>query len=371
MLARRLIFSLTLATALCRAVTPAEVLIIVNDNSPVSRSIAEYYARRRAIPPDQIVHITAPGQEEIPRAIFQSQIAAPVAEFLRRKGWIDRILVFVTTTGVPLKISGAQGMGGDAASVDSELAALYLDLRTQNRDRQRADGAHSLPGPLANPYFGKSVPFRHPQFPLYLVTRLTGYTFADARALIDRALQAKNRGSFVLDLKSYDLEDGNSWLKSAANSLPRERVLLDESTEVLRGARNVIGYASWGSNDPQRKDRDLGFSFLPGALVTEYVSTDARTFMEPPASWTLGDWKNRLTHFAGSPQSLSADFIRQGATGVSGHVYEPFLSFTPRPQLLFPNYLSGLTLAESFYSAMPAISWMNIVVGDPLCRLAP
>ncbi len=362
MLARRILLSLTCAVSLCRAITPAEVLIIVNENSPISRTIAEYYARRRAIPSNQIVRISAPEDEEITRPVFQARIAGPVSELLRRNGWIDRILVLVTTSGVPLKISGSFGMTGDAASVDSELAALYQDLKGR---------PHQITGPLANPYFGKDVPFRHPQFPIYLVARLTGYNFSDTRAMIDRAFQARNRGVFVLDLKDHDLSDGNSWLKTASNFLPAGRVVLDESTTVIRGTRDVLGYASWGSNDPQRKDRNLGFTFLPGALVTEYVSTDGRTFREPPASWTLGDWKGRATHFAGSPQSLSADFIRQGATGVSGHVYEPFLGFTPRPQILFPNYLAGLTLVESYYASMPAVSWMTVVVGDPLCRLAP
>ena len=54
-----------------------------------------------------------------------------------------------------------------------------------------------------------------------------------------------------------------------------------------------------------------------------------------------------------------------------GHVYEPFLEYSPRPDYLFPAYLNGRNLAESYYLSIPAVSWMNIVVGDPLCRLRP
>jgi uncharacterized protein (TIGR03790 family) len=68
---------------------------------------------------------------------------------------------------------------------------------------------------------------------------------------------------------------------------------------------------------------------------------------------------------------LTADLIADGVTGVSGHVYEPYLQFTPRPQYLLPAYYAGRNLAESFYLAMPALSWMNIVVGDPLCSIGP
>lgn len=117
--------------------------------------------------------------------------------------------------------------------------------------------------------------------------------------------------------------------------------------------------------------RDTRMEYLPGAIVTEYVSTDGRTFVEPPPDWEITTWDNAAGHFAGSPQSLTADFVRQGATGVSGHVYEPYLGFTPRPDILLPAYIvERRTLGEAFWSSIPAVSWMNIVVGDPLCRLA-
>ncbi len=346
----------------CLALTPADVLVWGNSNSAVSKSITEYYARRRAIAREQILMLATSEDEEIPRAVFDSQIARPLAAFLRRNNWHERILAIVTTSGVPLKIRGDSGMTGEAASVDSEIAALYQDLHGR---------PHQLPGPLANPYYRSAELFRHPNYPLYLVTRLTGYTFADVRGLIDRSLEARDRGVVVLDMKSHDLEDGNYWLSLAAHKIPIDRLLLEESDLVVRGARQVIAYASWGSNDSSRHERDLQFAFLPGAIVTEYVSTDGRTFREPPASWQLGTWSDRSSHYAGSPQSLAGDFIRQGATGVTGHVYEPFLDFTPRPDFLIPAYLRGSTLAESFYSSIPAVSWMNIMVGDPLCRLLP
>jgi Tfp pilus assembly protein PilF len=114
-----------------------------------------------------------------------------------------------------------------------------------------------------------------------------------------------------------------------------------------------------------RRHFDLGF--VPGALAGMFVSTDARTFKEPPDSWTLGKWTDSRSFFEGSPQSLSGDLIREGATGVAGHVAEPYLDATIRPQVLFPAYLSGLNMAESFYSAMPYLSWETVVVGDPLC----
>src|SRR5437660_1265466 len=81
--------------------------------------------------------------------------------------WLrETILYIVTTSGVPLKIQGAIGPNGDAASVDSELTLLYSDMRGK---------PHEVAAIVPNPLFGRSdVPFRHPDFPIYLVTRLTG-----------------------------------------------------------------------------------------------------------------------------------------------------------------------------------------------------
>jgi uncharacterized protein (TIGR03790 family) len=302
-----------------------------------------------------------PVSETITRAQYDVTIARPLGTFLRTHGLVEKVLYIVTTSDVPLRIDGSVGEGGDTASVDSELAASYPDLHGH---------PHPLPGPLANPFFAqRDAVFRHPNFPMYLVTRLTGYDFPDVRGIIDRALQAKNRGRFVIDLKSSDDAPGNNWLRTAAVILPTNRVVFDESEHVLTNQADVIAYASWGSNDPHRKQRDLGFHWLPGAIVTEYVSTNARTFRMPPTSWTFGTWSDQRGWFAGSPQSMTADYIHQGASGASGHVNEPWLTFTPRPDYLLPAYYRGRNLAESYWMSIPAVSWQNIVVGDPLCSL--
>ena len=146
--------------------------------------------------------------------------------------------------------------------------------------------------------------------------------------------------------------------------------MLDQSTEPLYDQTDVIGYASWGSNDRGHNRRFPGFHWLPGAIVTEYVSSDGRTFARPPAQWNPSmNWVLSSGWFAQSPQSMLADYLLEGATGGSGHVYEPYLIYTPRPDLLLPAYYSGRNLAESFYLAIPGLSWQNIVVGDPLCSL--
>ncbi len=317
--------------------------------------------RRRQIPAGHLCHIRATTKQDVSREIYNSEVAGPIGECLKKDSLIDSVFYIVTTLGVPLRIEGTGGPGGSQASVDSELAALYYDL-THGKP-------HPVDGPFFNPFFGnKSAHFSHPAFPLYLVTRLAAYDVDTANRLVDQCMRASNRGKFVIDAGAGGAE-GNRWLRDAAIFLPKDRVVYDDTERILYSQSGVIGYASWGSNDPGRHDRFLNFQWLPGAIVTEYVSTDARTFQRPPDTWNLGDWNKEKTWYFGSPQSLSADYLQEGASGASGHVYEPYLRMTPRPDLLLPAYYQGRNLAESYYLAIPAISWQNVVIGDPLCSI--
>ncbi len=340
--------------------TPDNVLVVVNEASPISQTIGDYYIARRHIPGGNVCRVNVEVNEEISRAEYQSRIADPIAAFLRTRHLDEKILYIVTTAGLPLRVTGnGVGILSEVAAVDSELAMLYSDMHGH---------PHIAPSGIANPFFGKmNVPFRHPDFPIYLVTRLAGYDFADVKGIIDQSLEAHNRGVFVIDLRASDNTAGNKWLLDAAAQLPRQRVVLDQTAKVVYNQTGVIGYASWGSNDPARKQRHLGFHWLPGAIMTEYVSTNGRTFARPPQDWNFAALLN--ASFGGSSQSLTADYIHDGVTGASGHVAEPFLQFTPRPDILLPAYYRGRNLAESYYLSIHSLSWMNIVVGDPLCSL--
>jgi uncharacterized protein (TIGR03790 family) len=346
---------------------PKNVLIVVNDNSSLSREIGEYYALRRGVPANNICRIRTTQNETILRGDYNREIATPIANFLRTRQLVESVLYIATTAGVPLRVlhTSGQGMTTDGAAVDSELTLLYADIHSGR--------PHALPGSLPSPFFGKrDAKFSHPQFPMYLVTRLAAYDFDGVKGMIDRALEAKNRGKFVIDLKaSGGDETGDNWLRNAAILLPKERTIFDDSMKVLYGATDVIGYASWGSNDPNRDKRFVGFHWLPGAIMTEYVSTNGRTFARPPDNWNISTWGTPTLWFAGSPQSMTADYILEGATGASGHTDEPYLTLTPRPDFLLPAYYHGRNLAESYYLSIRGLSWQNIVVGDPLCSLGP
>ena len=345
------------------AQTGENVLVIANENSAHSRQIAGHYAKRRTIPPAHLCVLKTTVQERVKRQIYEGEIEAAVRVCLEKPAVARQpIHYLVTTLGVPLRIEGTSGRTGGFASVDSELAALLL---------RRLGRKTPIEGAFPNPFYGQSyAPFSQRQFPIYLVARLAAYDVATVIRMIDRSLEASNRGFFVFDLKTGFVDnDGDDWLERAAQQFPASRVRMDRGKDVLANLSGVVGYAGWGSNDPNRKHRKLGFSWLPGSVASEFVSSNGRTTQRPPDHWTFGKWDAKDTYFANSPQSLAADYLDEGASAATGHTDEPYLNLTPRPDFLFPAYYSGRTLGESYYLSIPAISWTNVLFGDPLMRI--
>jgi uncharacterized protein (TIGR03790 family) len=235
-----------------------------------------------------------------------------------------------------------------------------------------------------NRYWNQRVPFSHSAFGGYLVTRLDGYTQSDAQALVARSLAADSEtikdvpaGKVLLDVQPIfkfnraevpeqplavtgritDESDYGSWnadmVKAgellAAHNVPAE---LDTSETFVGDRSNLLGYFSWGSNDAKYNASAYeSLRFAPGSIGDTAVSTSARTFLP-----TTGG------------QSLIADLIAHGITGVKGYVDEPLLQAVASPSVTMDRYTSGFTLAESFSAASRFVGWEDIVIGDPLCR---
>lgn len=350
------------------------VAVIINDADAASRQIGEHYVRERGIPAPNVIHLKTATDDAISAAAFVATIQQPIAAALGRQRLQDQILYLVLTKGIPLRITGTAGQEGTAASVDSELTLLYRRLVGENVFTR---------GRIDNPYFlgtrdiRAARPFTHRDHDIYLVSRLDAFTVDEALGLIDRAKAPHTEGKIVLDQRDALVNrTGEDWLTLASSRLIAaghgDRVVLETSPKPARGISPVLGYYSWGSTDPQNRARHVDLGFAPGAIAATFVSTDARTLHEPPANWQpTNDTTNRATWFAGSAQSLTGDLIRSGVTGVAGHVAEPYLDSTIRPEILFLAYLSGFNLIESFYLAMPHLSWQTVVIGDPLCAPFP
>lgn len=350
--------SLLLFAILYRPISEADrVLVLINRNSPESVEIGSYYVKRRHIPRENVVFLKIRTDNNIPMAEYLSGIVAPVRQGLSTtKNKIDFI---VTTKGVPIRLDndGGYSVDGYLATLNLRIAPIResvagLSAAEQSKEIQKAK----------NPYFNKRESFSHAKFNMYLVTRLDGYTAADAKALVDRSLAAwAEKGPFFFDMagnrSSGDYGAMNHMLELTSQALDflNFRTILDSSVDFVAPKEPLAGYASWGSNDgAYRRDIYNRIRFKPGAICETFVSTSAFTF-------------SARKHW----QSLVADLIEQGVTGVKGYVSEPYTFALARPQILFERYVNGYNLAESFYMASPVIRWKDVVIGDPLCRPYP
>lgn len=413
------------ASGIAAANDADRVLIIRNANSATSKSIADDYVRRRGIrhvltisckdsssPNDEAYDVDTAFKpyvgtkvETIDAVAYRRDIEAPVRAYLNSHSGIDFI---VLTKGIPIRIDGAgEGNGVDRFSLDSHLAALdYQDLpgavRVEVADPAYEAGTlkvfhrHFRAYPWANRFWNSHERFSHARFGGYLVTRLDGYTVTDAEALTTRSVQAEQLadagktpgGAIVLDvapergftdkrLQPYSilserksthdevrivserahLGDFNSDMQVAGALLSERRipVELDESDWFVGNRTGLMGYVSWGSNDGHYEVAAYhSLRFAPGALAETAVSSSARTFLP-----TQGG------------QSLIADLVAQGVTGVKGYVDEPLIQAVAAPSIVFDRYTRGWTLAESLYAASALVGWEDIVIGDPLCRAYP
>ena len=119
---------LSLFPAVALAQSAENVLLVVNETSPASVQIGDYYAKLRLIPERNIVRLKTAEVEAVSRAVYEASIEAPIADALARGLLQDQILFVVLTKGVPLRVDGTTGVSGTVASVDSELTLLYRKM---------------------------------------------------------------------------------------------------------------------------------------------------------------------------------------------------------------------------------------------------
>jgi len=323
----------------------SDVLVLINNNSAMSRQVGEYFASARDIPSARVAYLDVPAREVINWAQFQD-LKDQVKTYMLRNNLVSAINYIVTTKGFPLKIYNTSLLY--EASVDEELAMLYGP----------SEGAIGGYFAEANPYYGQRTYFNRSQQGIYLVNRLTGYEWSDVKGIIDRANDTYgNRGLFVLDVDptkdgNGGYRVGNDWMR-AARAVLEDRgipVLYDDTRWYVTYQQDVMGYCSWGSNDANDTDHAKPHNtWVDGAIAETYVSTGGRTFTYPPSYG----------------QSMIADWIRENVTGIKGYVYEPFLSACAHPDILFERYTAGFNLAESYRMASVMMGWMGVVVGDP------
>jgi uncharacterized protein (TIGR03790 family) len=352
----------------------AATVVIYNKAAPDSPELARFYAQQRGIASDHIVGLTCSNDEEISRGEYDSNIADPLREtFKSRRWWVLRettehqmvvnstsIRFVAMIKGMPLKIKATDGpylgdkpAGGpvnsrNEASVDSELATLGLFSR-------------QISGPFMNPYFESFKTIAELDSPaLLLVCRLDAATTSIVRRMIVDSIATEKNGlwgrAYVDGAHNMTagLKAGDDWLAEIPQQLHRVGipVIYDDSPEIFPDGYPMTDcalYYGWYANNVAGPFNQPDFHFVPGAIAVHIHSFSAGTLRDPNANWV-------------------APLLSRGAAASVGNVYEPYLQLTAHLNILNDRLLHGFTFAESAYSSMEVLSWMSVVVGDPLYR---
>jgi uncharacterized protein (TIGR03790 family) len=352
----------------------AQTVILVNIAAPGAQDLAQFYAQQRGIPETQIVSVSCTAESDISRADFDKQIREPLLEqFLARKWWTlagggsapivpqksrvqtgtKRFLAVIR--GLPFRItrsaSGQQEPGKeDEASVDSELTLLGVDQ-------------YPLAGHMNNPLYGPpgSAGARAqapPGLPLF-VSRLDGPDVETVQRIITDGIETERSGLLgraVIDfaLKDGAYEQGEEWLRLTAKQYYQSGIptYVDRKADLIPlgwPLKDTALYFGWYAGGVSGVFADPQFRFSKGAVACHLHSFSAATLRDPNLNWT-------------------GPLLMRGAAATFGNVWEPYLSLTIHFHVLNQHLLSGAALAEAAWRATPGLSWMTVVIGDPIYR---
>ncbi|MCS6273781.1 MAG: TIGR03790 family protein [Opitutus sp.] len=373
----RLLAVFTVLVALARADELASrVVILANSDDPESVQLANYYAQKRGIPSANILALAMPATEALSWRQFVDTVFNPLQAELVRRQWIDaigmdltdgvgrkkyviaghKISYLVVCRGVPLKVVNDPLLPAEAIPAATNPA---FKTNAASLDGELALAALSNPPLIAfvpNPLFNNDHPSALQLNQIIKVSRLDGPTLADARRLIDQAIEAETTG--LIGRSYVDIGGphaaGDRWLEEAAKQL----AALQFDGDVDRAGGTLPAWArcdapalyfGWYTGALNGPFAQEGFKFPPGAVALHIHSFSADTLRSTTQGWV-------------------GPLVARGVTATFGNVTEPYLELTHQPQLVLKALARGDTLGDAAAYAVPVYSWQAMAVGDPLYR---
>jgi uncharacterized protein (TIGR03790 family) len=354
----------------------AHVVVVVNANDSGSTEIAKYYTEQRGIPKANIIALEMPTKETVTVREFVDTIYNPLLNALIEKDWMNavkangrdvvgrervsvathHISYLVTTRGVPLRIANDPTLLGagleqlpkqfkvNNGSVDGELALLAAPANLP------------MAAFVPNPLFSKMAPTSADAKRVIRVSRLDGPSVGVVKKMIARSMQAEAEG--LMGRAYFDIggphAKGDAWMIAAGDLA----VAAYFDTSLEKTKRPMDGrdrydapaiYMGWYRQNAYGPWREAKWSVPPGAIGFHLHSFSATTVRSTSKGW------------------LGA-FVNQGYCATVGNVYEPYLEYTHRPQMLLGALLDGHTFGEAAMFSNPALSWQGVAIGDPLYR---
>jgi uncharacterized protein (TIGR03790 family) len=325
---------------------PQNVLVVINDASPVSREVGLTYARGRGIDQRQILHLTNSASLNLPLADFSNSVRNVILTYLAASGLSNQVDYVVFGPDFPYRIYDSSFGNLRHAGLTSTLFYdFYSSPSAFTTGCQVATGS-------SNAYYAAERAFARAESPggRYLLAGLLQAWHGDeARRLVQRA-------------------------RAADGSLPTGRTYLVHTTDAARSVRwkdfEEADFRSRLAARPGtwfRLDGD-GLGGIPNIVGYFTGIAVAGDVLSP--QYVPGAYSDHLTSYGGflfdSSQMSILQWIRAGCAGSYGTVVEPcnFTEKYPDPRL-YAWYERGFTLGESLYMSVRN-PYQGVFVGDPL-----
>ncbi len=306
------------------AVSARTLAVVINTADPLSVEIGNYYVQRRHIPAANVVRVH----------FGYRRTVLPAAEFRTLKALIDAqlptdIQAYALTWVRPYRV--------DCMSITSAFAFGF-------DERYCATGCVTT---QLSPYFDSASAQPYDDLHLRPAMSLAAQSFEQAKALIDRGIQADGSEP-----------RGTAYLAISGDAARDVRAAQYADASMLAGTRIPVRIVDAGA---VQNRSDIMFYFI-GAARVEGLSTDR--FLPGAVADHLTSYGGALT---GGSQMSALRWLEAGATGSYGTVVEPcnFTSKFPNVGLLMRHYLAGETLIESYWKSV-AMPGQGIFIGEPL-----
>ena len=352
------------------------VVVLANASDAESVEIANYYASKRGIPLANVIALPMPVKETISVREYLDMLHNPLLEILIKKKWVkgvrarrpdftgrEGVIVgfhnmsyLVTTKGVPLRIANKPKLLDprmknledqfrvNNGSVDSELALLIRP------------NTLSMTFLVPNPLFAEATQKVISPERVIRVSRLDGPYVNAVKKMIDRTLKAEADG--LMGRAYFDTGGpyalGDEWIRTAGELA--KSVFFDTDCEATKRSMDEADrldapaiYMGWYRQHAYGPWSKPCWSVPPGAIGFHLHSGSAKTLRSTDTGW------------------LGA-FVNQGYCATVGNVYEPYLEYTHRPDILLKALLEGHTFGEAVMLCNPVLSWQGVAIGDPLYR---
>jgi uncharacterized protein (TIGR03790 family) len=316
-------------------------IVIVNQASPDSLALGNYYCERRTIPPENVLKVNWTGSQSLwTDTEFTQHVWTPLTNMLASRNLTNQISLVVLSMDLPF---ATDVVTGGMTNRNSTTSIMFYGAK-----------AASAPATdLTNRYARSEMPFTQIRSTggsalHFLTTQLTAGSLAQARQLVDQGVQSDGR-------------------------FPLNPVLLTKSSDPNRNLRHfdfdnaIFNHRILGFEQLSRTNSDSA----PNTVDLLGYQTGLAQFQINANTFAPGAIADSMTSFGGiifgaNDQTSLLAFIHAGASGSYGTVTEPLSDVQKFPNPMVYYYQSrGFNLAEAYYQSL-GIPHQGLIVGEPL-----